>query len=61
MDATPHEFGGHKAAAIHDSRRALEQLQLARHSREKADNRRGKGSGLNTGPLMGWRRDGVLT
>jgi hypothetical protein len=42
MEAAPHDFGGHKAAAIQDSRRALEQLRLALQYREKSDNRRGK-------------------
>ncbi len=42
LEAAPHDFGGHKAAAIQDSRRALEQLRLALQYREKVDDRRGK-------------------
>jgi hypothetical protein len=29
MEAAPHDFGGHKAAAIRDSRAAVVQLKLA--------------------------------
>jgi hypothetical protein len=29
MEAAPHDFGGHKAAAIRDSRAAVAQLKLA--------------------------------
>jgi hypothetical protein len=29
MEAAPHDFGGHKAAAIRDSRSAVAQLKLA--------------------------------
>ena len=42
MEAAPHDFGGHKAAAIQDSRRAVEQLRLALEYREKADSRKGR-------------------
>lgn len=42
MEAAPHDFGGHKAAAIQDSRKAVEQLRKALEYREKADNRKGK-------------------
>ena len=42
MEAAPHDFDGHRAAAIQDSRRALEQLRLALQYRERADNRKGK-------------------
>jgi len=42
MEAAPHDFGGHKAAAIHDSRQALEQLRLALQFRERRDNQRGR-------------------
>ena len=39
MDAAPHDFGGHKAAAIQSSRRAVEQLKLALAFRAKEDRR----------------------
>ena len=39
MDAAPHDFGGHKAAAIQASRRAVEQLKLALAYRGKEDRR----------------------
>lgn len=42
MEAAPHDFGGHKAAALQESRQALEQLKLALQYREKADNQRRK-------------------
>ncbi len=42
LEAAPHDFGGHKAAAIQDSRRAVEQLKLALEYREKSDSRKGK-------------------
>jgi hypothetical protein len=42
MEAAPHDFGGHKAAALQDSRKALEQLRLALQYRAQADNRKGK-------------------
>jgi hypothetical protein len=42
MEAAPHNFGGHKAAAIADCRRAVTQLKLALAFRTKSDNRRGR-------------------
>ena len=39
MEAAPHDFGGHKAAAIRDSRVALEQLRKALAYRERQDRR----------------------
>jgi hypothetical protein len=39
MDAAPHDFGGHKAAAIQASRHAVEQLRLALAFRAKEDRR----------------------
>jgi hypothetical protein len=42
MEAAPHDFGGHKADAIRDSRQAIEQLRKALAYRERADNRKGK-------------------
>jgi hypothetical protein len=35
MEAAPHDFGGHKAAAIRDSRTAIVQLRLALAYRER--------------------------
>jgi hypothetical protein len=37
MEAAPHDFGGHKAAAIRDSRAAVAQLRLALAYRAKRD------------------------
>ncbi len=42
MEHAPHDFGGHKAQAIADSRKAIEQLRLAMQYRAGQDNRRGK-------------------
>jgi len=42
MEHAPHDFGGHKAQAIADSRKAIEQLRLAMQYRAAEDNRRGK-------------------
>lgn len=42
MEAAPHDFGGHRAAALQDSKKALEQLRLALQYREQVDNKRGK-------------------
>jgi hypothetical protein len=42
MDAAPHDFGGHKAAAIQASRAAVEQLKLALAFRAAVDTRHGK-------------------
>ena len=39
MEAAPHDFGGHKAAAIRDLRVALEQLRKALAYRERQDRR----------------------
>jgi len=40
MEAAPHDFGGHKAAAIASSKAAVRDLKLALAFRAKAD--RGK-------------------
>jgi len=37
MEAAPHDFGGHKAEAIQESKRAIEQLRLALAYRAKQD------------------------
>ena len=37
MEAAPHDFGGHKADAIRDSRAALVQLRLALAFRARKD------------------------
>ena len=37
--AAPHDFGGHKAAAIRDSRAAIEQLRKAMAYRAREDRR----------------------
>ena len=37
MEAAPHDFGGHKAAAIRDSRAALVQLRAAMAYRARMD------------------------
>ena len=37
MEAAPHDFGGHKAAAIRDSRAAVTQLKLALAYRARQD------------------------
>ncbi len=42
MEAAPHDFGGHKAAAIQASRAALEQLREALKFRAVQDTRRGR-------------------
>ena len=39
LEAAPHDFGGHKAAAIRDSRAAVEQLRKALAYREREDRR----------------------
>ena len=39
MEAAPHDFGGHKAAAIRDSRAAIEQLRKAMAYRAREDRR----------------------
>ena len=40
LQAAPHEFGGHKAKAIAESRAAIEQLRLAAAYRARVENRR---------------------
>jgi hypothetical protein len=42
LEAAPHNFGGHKAKAIEDSRKAIQQLRLAMQYRANQDNRKGK-------------------
>ena len=42
MEAAPHDFGGHKAKAIADSRQAIEQLRKALEYREMKDNNKKK-------------------
>jgi hypothetical protein len=42
MEAAPHDFGGHKAAAIKASREAVEQLKLALEFRAVQDTKKGK-------------------
>lgn len=42
MEHAPHDFGGHKAQAIADCRKAIEQLRLAMQYRAHEDNRKGK-------------------
>ena len=37
MEAAPHNFGGHKAAAIAECRRAIRQLKLAMAYRARHD------------------------
>ncbi len=39
LEAAPHDFGGHKAAAIRDSRAAIEQLRRAMAYRARDDRR----------------------
>jgi len=39
LEAAPHDFGGHKAAAIRDSRAAIEQLRKAMAYRAREDRR----------------------
>ena len=46
MEQAPHDFGGHKAQAIADSRKAIEQLRLAMQYRAGQDDKKGaKGMG----------------
>jgi len=40
MEHAPHDFGGHKSAAIADSRKAIEQLRQAMRYRAAADNKK---------------------
>jgi multidrug efflux pump subunit AcrA (membrane-fusion protein) len=42
LEAAPHDFGGHKAAAIHASRKAIEQLRLALRYRAIQDTKKGR-------------------
>ena len=42
LEAAPHDFGGHKAKAIVDSRAAIDQLRLALAYREMKDNAKKK-------------------
>ena len=42
MEHAPHDFGGHKAQAIADSRKAVEQLREAMKYRASQDNKAGK-------------------
>jgi hypothetical protein len=42
LEAAPHDFGGHKAAAIENSRRAIEELRAALQYRAREDTKRGK-------------------
>ena len=42
MEAAPHDFGGHKAAAIASSNQAIRDLQEALKYREIKDTRHGK-------------------
>ena len=42
MEAAPHDFGGHRAKAIADSRAAIDQLRLALAYREVKDNAKKK-------------------
>jgi len=39
MEKAPHDFGGHKEAAIKDSKQAIESLKLALAYRAKKDNK----------------------
>ena len=42
LEAAPHDFGGHKGAAIRDTKAAIEQLRLALAYRAAVDTRHGK-------------------
>jgi hypothetical protein len=42
MEAAPHDFGGHRAAAVQASRQALQQLRAALKYRAAVDTRKGK-------------------
>ena len=42
MEKAPHDFGGHKAEAIADSKKAIQSLKLALQYRAKEDNKKGK-------------------
>ena len=40
MEKAPHDFGGYKAQAIEDSRKAVQSLKMALKYRAKKDNKR---------------------
>jgi hypothetical protein len=40
MEKAPHDFGGHKAEAIADTRKAIKSLKLALAYRAKVDNKK---------------------
>jgi hypothetical protein len=42
MEKAPHDFGGHKAEALADSRKAVKSLKLALAYRAHEDNKKGK-------------------
>ena len=42
MEAAPHDFGGHKAEAIEQSKKAVQQLRLALAYRAAVDTKHGK-------------------
>jgi hypothetical protein len=42
LEAAPHDFGGHKAAALEASHKAVEELKLALVYRSGADTAKGK-------------------
>jgi hypothetical protein len=42
LEAAPHDFGGHKGAALEASHRAVEQLKLALAFRAEQDTRHGR-------------------
>ena len=42
MEKAPHDFGGHKAEAIEDSKRAVKSLRMALEYRAVKDNKKGK-------------------
>ena len=42
MEKAPHDFGGHKAEALEDSKKAVKSLKLALAYRAKVDNKNGK-------------------
>ncbi len=42
MEAAPHDFGGHKAAAIESSKKAIEELRAALAFRAVQDTKKGK-------------------
>jgi hypothetical protein len=42
MEKAPHDFGGHKAEALEDSRKAVKSLKLTLAYRAHQDNKKGK-------------------